>query len=81
MERHGWRWLPGLLALLAALVVPKGWARDTSGAECPGLWPLPFAVDISPRSLHLSPNNFFFGHSPTSKAGSSCEILQEAFRR
>uniref|UniRef100_A0A4X1SN58 Beta-hexosaminidase n=2 Tax=Sus scrofa TaxID=9823 RepID=A0A4X1SN58_PIG len=81
MERHGWRWLPGLLALLAALVVPKGWARDTSGAESLGLWPLPFAVDISPRSLHLSPNNFFFGHSPTSKAGSSCEILQEAFRR
>nr|Q29548.2 RecName: Full=Beta-hexosaminidase subunit beta; AltName: Full=65 kDa epididymal boar protein; AltName: Full=Beta-N-acetylhexosaminidase subunit beta; Short=Hexosaminidase subunit B; AltName: Full=N-acetyl-beta-glucosaminidase subunit beta; Flags: Precursor [Sus scrofa] len=73
--------LPGLLRLLAALVVAERWARDTSGAESLGLWPLPFAVDISPRSLHLSPNNFFFGHSPTSKAGSSCEILQEAFRR
>uniref|UniRef100_A0A8C3VT48 Beta-hexosaminidase n=1 Tax=Catagonus wagneri TaxID=51154 RepID=A0A8C3VT48_9CETA len=81
MERRGWRWLPVLLALLAALAVPKVWARGISGAENLGLWPLPFAVKISPRPLHLSPNNFLFGYSPTSKAGSSCEILQEAFRR
>eukprot|EP00069_Balaena_mysticetus_P018650 bmy_11586T0 len=42
---------------------------------------MPLSVQTTPRVLHLSPDNFFFGHSSTSKAGPSCSLLQEAFRR
>ncbi|XP_027376119.1 beta-hexosaminidase subunit beta-like [Bos indicus] len=79
--------LPGLLALLAGLVVQA--ALGTRRTQTPrlsasrdlNLWPLPLSVMTTPRLLYLSPRNDFFGHSPTSKAGPSCAVLQEAFRR
>uniref|UniRef100_A0A452DWY5 Beta-hexosaminidase n=1 Tax=Capra hircus TaxID=9925 RepID=A0A452DWY5_CAPHI len=52
-----------------------------SASRNQNLWPLPVTVRTTPRLLYLSPGNFFFGHSPTSKAGPSCAVLQEAFRR
>uniref|UniRef100_A0A452DWT0 Beta-hexosaminidase n=1 Tax=Capra hircus TaxID=9925 RepID=A0A452DWT0_CAPHI len=82
--------LPGLLALLAALgvlVVQAALGRRRaqtpriSASRNQNLWPLPVTVRTTPRLLYLSPGNFFFGHSPTSKAGPSCAVLQEAFRR
>ncbi|KAM9679891.1 beta-hexosaminidase subunit beta-like isoform 1-T1 [Dama dama] len=79
--------LPGLLAALGVLVVRA--ALGMEGARNPhlsywrdlNLWPLPLSVKTTPRLLYLSPGNFFFGHSPASKAGPSCAVLQEAFRR
>ena len=89
MEQRGLRKprLPGLLAALGVLVVQA--ALGMQGARTPPLscwrdltlWPLPLSVKTTPRLLYLSPGNFFFGHSPTSKAGPSCAVLQEAFRR
>lgn len=70
--------LPGLLAALALLAahVPRAFA--TRG---PALWPLPLSVQMSPRVLHLSPDDFHIANDPASKASTSCTILQEAFRR
>ena len=82
--------LPGLLALLAALGVlvvqaalerRKAQTPRISASRNQNLWPLPVSAMTTPRLLYLSPGNFFFGHSPSSKAGPSCAILQEAFRR
>lgn len=73
--------LPGLLALLAALAALAAWSPRVSASRDLSLWPLPVTVRTTPRLLYLSPGNFFFGHSPTSKAGPSCAVLQEAFRR
>ncbi|KAM9695878.1 beta-hexosaminidase subunit beta [Trichechus inunguis] len=67
--------LPGLLALLPALV-----AARTLGDQA-ALWPLPLSVEMFPRQLLLAPRNFSIGHGPNSTAGPSCAILQEAFRR
>ncbi|XP_007941560.1 beta-hexosaminidase subunit beta [Orycteropus afer afer] len=66
--------LPGLLALLAALL-------GTQAACAPALWPLPLFVQMTPRQLLLSQQNFYIDHGPNSTAGPSCSILQEAFRR
>lgn len=82
--------LHGLLALLAGLgVLVVQAALGTRRTQTPrlsasrdlNLWPLPLSVMTTPRLLYLSPRNDFFGHSPTSKAGPSCAVLQEAFRR
>ena len=70
--------LPGLLALLAALAART--PRVSASGDL-NLWPLPVSLKTTPRLFYLSPGNFFFGHSPTSKAGPSCAVLQEAFRR
>ncbi|XP_007175978.2 beta-hexosaminidase subunit beta isoform X2 [Balaenoptera acutorostrata] len=84
MEHRGLGWprLPRLLELLAALAVQAVRASAVAAASpdlC--LWPMPLSVQTTPRVLHLSPDNFFFSHSSTSKAGPSCSLLQEAFRR
>ncbi|XP_068391617.1 beta-hexosaminidase subunit beta isoform X2 [Eschrichtius robustus] len=84
MEHRGLGWprLSRLLELLAALAVQAVRASAVAAASpdlC--LWPMPLSVQTTPRVLHLSPDNFFFGHSSTSKAGPSCSLLQEAFRR
>ncbi|XP_069411840.1 beta-hexosaminidase subunit beta-like isoform X1 [Ovis canadensis] len=92
MEQRGFGRLrlPGLLALLAALgvlVVQAALERRTaqtpriSASRNQNLWPLPVSAMTTPRLLYLSPGNFFFGHSASSKAGPSCAVLQEAFRR
>ncbi|XP_055277834.1 beta-hexosaminidase subunit beta-like isoform X2 [Moschus berezovskii] len=73
--------LPGLLALLALQAALAARSPRVSASRDLNLWPLPLSVTTTPRLLHLSPGNFFFGHSATSKAGPSCAILQEAFRR
>lgn len=70
--------LPGLLAALALLAAPVPRALATRG---PALWPLPLSVQMAPRVLHLSPNEFRITHDPSSKARPSCTVLQEAFRR
>ncbi|XP_059865300.1 beta-hexosaminidase subunit beta isoform X3 [Delphinus delphis] len=84
MEHRGLGWprLPRLLELLAALAVQAVRASAVAAASPDlSLWPMPLSVQTTPRVLHLSPDNFFFGHSSTSKAGPSCSLLQEAFRR
>ncbi|XP_055968440.1 beta-hexosaminidase subunit beta-like isoform X2 [Sorex fumeus] len=75
MERHGLGRACFLLTLLAAL------ATQARAAPNLGLWPLPLSVEISPRLLHLSPQQFSIDHDPSSKTGQSCDLLQEAFRR
>ncbi|XP_062942421.1 beta-hexosaminidase subunit beta [Cynocephalus volans] len=64
-----------LLALLLALA-----PRVAAGPE-PALWPLPLSVETSPKLLRLAPTDFSIGHGPSSSAGPSCALLQEAFRR
>ncbi|XP_012372877.1 beta-hexosaminidase subunit beta, partial [Octodon degus] len=44
-------------------------------------WPLPRAVQLSPRLLQLAPESFSIGHGAGSTAGPACALLQEAFRR
>lgn len=73
--------LPGLLAALAALALLSEQGPRVSAAQGLALWPLPLSVQMSPRLLRLSPENFYFSHDPSSKAGPSCALLQEAFRR
>ncbi|XP_004608613.2 beta-hexosaminidase subunit beta-like [Sorex araneus] len=75
MEQHGLGRPCFLLTLLAAL------ATQSRAAPNPGLWPLPLSVEISPRLLYLSPQQFSIDHDPSSKIGRSCDLLQEAFRR
>ncbi|XP_077923315.1 beta-hexosaminidase subunit beta [Halichoerus grypus] len=74
MEHRGLG-LPALLALLAALA-PRFFA-----APGPTLWPMPLSVKTSPRLLSLSRENFSIYYDPSSTAGPSCSLLQEAFRR
>ncbi|XP_057597064.1 beta-hexosaminidase subunit beta isoform X2 [Hippopotamus amphibius kiboko] len=69
-----------LLALLAALALRPVRASASPSADL-SLWPMPVSVQTTPRVLLLSPDSFFFGHSSASKAGPSCTLLQEAFRR
>ncbi|KAM5257461.1 beta-hexosaminidase subunit beta [Hipposideros larvatus] len=73
--------LPGLLAALAALALLAEQGPRVSAARGLALWPMPLSVQMSPRLLRLSPDNFYFGHDPSSKAGPSCSLLTEAFRR
>nr|XP_060490093.1 beta-hexosaminidase subunit beta [Panthera onca] len=73
--RHRGLGLAALLALLAAL------APRSSAAPEPALWPMPLSVKTSPRLLHLSRDNFSIGYGPSSTAGPTCSLLQEAFRR
>lgn len=74
MEHRGLG-LPALLALLAALA-PRSFA-----VPGPTLWPMPLSVKMSPRLLVVSRENFTFSYDPSSTAGPSCSLLQEAFRR
>ncbi|KAB1281085.1 Beta-hexosaminidase subunit beta [Camelus dromedarius] len=71
-RRLGWPRLLGLLAVLASRAFA---ARNL------GLWPMPGSVQMTPRLLHVSPDRFFIDHSPASKAGPSCALLQSAFQR
>ncbi|XP_006197724.1 beta-hexosaminidase subunit beta [Vicugna pacos] len=71
-RRLGW---PRLLGLLAVLASPAFATRNL------GLWPMPGSVQMTPRLLHVSPDRFFIDHSPASKAGPSCALLQSAFQR
>lgn len=73
--------LPGLLAALAALALLAEQGPRVSAERGLALWPMPLSVQIAPRLLRLSPDNFYFGHDPSSKAGPSCSLLTEAFRR
>lgn len=73
--------LPGLLAALVALALLAEQGPRVSAARGLALWPMPLSVQMSPRLLRLSPDNFYFGHDPSSKAGPSCSLLTEAFRR
>ncbi|XP_019496594.1 PREDICTED: beta-hexosaminidase subunit beta [Hipposideros armiger] len=73
--------LPGLLAALAALALVAEQGPRVSAERGLALWPMPLSVQIAPRLLRLSPDNFYFGHDPSSKAGPSCSLLTEAFRR
>lgn len=70
--------LPALLAALALLAAPDPRALAARG---PALWPLPLSVQMSARTLRLSPDDFHIAHDPSSKASTSCAVLQEAFRR
>ncbi|XP_060057039.1 beta-hexosaminidase subunit beta-like isoform X2 [Erinaceus europaeus] len=71
----------GALGTLATLATLAARAPGASAAPDLGLWPLPRSVRLSPRLLRLSPEDFALGLDPASKAGPSCVILQEAFRR
>ncbi|XP_029797072.1 beta-hexosaminidase subunit beta [Suricata suricatta] len=42
---------------------------------------MPLSVKTSPRQLQLSRDNFSIAHGPSSTAGPTCSLLQEAFRR
>lgn len=83
MERRGLGLprLPGLLVALVALALLAEQGPRVSAARGLALWPMPLSVQISPRLLHLSPDNFYFSHDPSSKAGPSCSLLMEAFQR
>lgn len=72
--------IPGLL-LLQALVAMVSLAPVAQAALQPALWPFPQAVQMFPRLLFLSAENFQIVHDPSSTAGPSCSLLQEAFRR
>ncbi|XP_015254830.1 PREDICTED: beta-hexosaminidase subunit beta isoform X1 [Cyprinodon variegatus] len=45
------------------------------------LWPLPQKVQISEVSFKLSPSNFQISDAKESRSGSSCSLLQLAYRR
>lgn len=70
---------PGLL--LQALVPLVALAPVTSAGLQPALWPFPRSVQMFPRLLYISAENFQIVHGPNSTAGPSCSLLQEAFRR
>lgn len=72
--------IPGLL-LLQALVAMVSLAPVAQAVLQPALWPFPRAVQMFPRLLFLSAENFQIVHDPSSTAGPSCSLLQEAFRR
>ncbi|XP_077616070.1 beta-hexosaminidase subunit beta-like [Crocuta crocuta] len=42
---------------------------------------MPLSVKTSPRLLQLSRDNFSIANDPSSTAGPTCSLLQEAFRR
>ncbi|XP_054434470.1 beta-hexosaminidase subunit beta [Pteronotus mesoamericanus] len=73
--------LRGLLAALAALAVLSEQVPSAFAAQGPALWPMPLSVQMTSSLLYLSPENFHITHDPSSKAGPSCALLQEAFRR
>lgn len=77
MQQRG----PGLLAALAALTLLAEQAPSACAAQGPALWPMPLSVEMSPRLLYLSPDHFYISHDPSSTAGPSCALLEEAFRR
>lgn len=71
---------PGLL-LLQALVAMVSLALVAPVQLQPALWPFPSSVQMFPRLLYISAEDFNIDHSPNSTAGPSCSLLQEAFRR
>ncbi|XP_021035771.1 beta-hexosaminidase subunit beta [Mus caroli] len=71
---------PGLL-LLQALVAMVSLALVAPARLQPALWPFPRSVQMFPRLLYISAEDFNIDHSPNSTAGPSCSLLQEAFRR
>lgn len=71
---------PGLL-LLQALVSLVSLALVAPARLQPALWPFPRSVQMFPRLLYISAEDFSIDHSPNSTAGPSCSLLQEAFRR
>ncbi|XP_052015895.1 beta-hexosaminidase subunit beta isoform X2 [Apodemus sylvaticus] len=71
---------PGLL-LLQALMAMLSLAPVARAELQPALWPFPRTVQMFPRLLFISAENFQIDHGPNSTAGSSCSLLQEAFRR
>lgn len=73
--------LPGLLAALAALALLSEQVPCAFASWRPTLWPQPLSVQMTSRLLQLSPDDFYITNDPSSKAGASCTILQEAFRR
>ncbi|XP_024419262.1 beta-hexosaminidase subunit beta [Desmodus rotundus] len=73
--------LRGLLAALALLALQSEQVPSAFATQGPALWPMPLSVQMTPRLLYLSPENFHIAHHPSSKAGPSCALLQEAFRR
>ncbi|XP_055454423.1 beta-hexosaminidase subunit beta [Psammomys obesus] len=66
---------PGLLLALLAL------AAQAPAQLRPALWPMPRSVEMFPRLLYISAENFHIVHDANSTAGPSCSLLQEAFRR
>lgn len=70
---------PGLL--LQALVAMVSLALVAPFRLQPALWPMPRSVQVFPRLLYISPENFQIDNSPNSTAGPSCSLLLEAFRR
>lgn len=70
---------PGLL--LQAMVAMVLLAPVTPAWGQPALWPFPRSVQMFPRLLYISAENFQIVHDPRSTAGPSCSLLQEAFRR
>uniref|UniRef100_F1LR87 Beta-hexosaminidase n=1 Tax=Rattus norvegicus TaxID=10116 RepID=F1LR87_RAT len=70
---------PGLL--LQALVAMVSLALVAPFGLQPALWPMPRSVQVFPRLLYISPENFQIDNSPNSTAGPSCSLLLEAFRR
>lgn len=70
--------VPGLLLALLALLAL---AAQAPAQMRPALWPLPRSVEMFPRLLYISAENFHIVHGPNSSAGPSCSLLQEAFRR
>ncbi|KAF0882439.1 HEXB hexosaminidase, partial [Crocuta crocuta] len=56
-------------------------APRASAVPEPALWPMPLSVKTSPRLLQLSRDNFSIANDPSSTAGPTCSLLQEAFRR
>ena len=73
--------LRGLLAALALLALQSEQVPSAFATQGPALWPMPLSVQMTPRLLYLSPESFHIAHHPSSKAGPSCALLQEAFRR
>ncbi|XP_044132000.1 beta-hexosaminidase subunit beta isoform X2 [Bufo gargarizans] len=51
------------------------------GSPYGSLWPLPQTVALSPNVSYLPPAEFQIVHGAGSSAGSTCFVLQDAFRR
>ncbi|XP_051975985.1 beta-hexosaminidase subunit beta isoform X2 [Xyrauchen texanus] len=72
--------------LFLAVAVCHGWLFGDFGAQPNeldkiSLWPLPQKFQSSAVSFKLSPFSFQIVHAKESTAGTSCSLLQNAFRR